>query len=94
MKFALIALFLSCTAVICGFAVQSDLSPVEPPAVALLPQIGSTLERLWLGLPFHHTAPPPLPPANDAQAAAPTTSTNLLTKAETLLLIAEAAVKK
>jgi hypothetical protein len=96
MKFAQIALFLSCTAVICGFAMQaqqSDLSPAEPPAIALLPQIGSTLERLWLGLPFHHATPPAAPPANDAQAAAPTTSIPLLTKAETLLLIAEAAVK-
>jgi soluble lytic murein transglycosylase-like protein len=73
---------------------QSDLSPVEPAAVALLPQIGSTLERLWLGLTFHHAAPPTVSSPNDTKAvavAAP--SIPLLTKAETLLLIAEAAIK-
>src|SRR4051812_385282 len=93
MKFALIALFLSCTAVICGFAMESDLSPVEPPAIALLPKIGSTLERLWLGLTFHHSEPAPVPTtvAKVEVPAAP--SIPLLTKAETLLLIAEAAVK-
>jgi hypothetical protein len=96
MKFALIALFLSCTAVICGFAMQaeqSDLSPTEPPAVALLPQIGSTLERIWLGLTFHHAAPSPVPSSNDTKAAVAAPSIPLLTKAETLLLIAEAAVR-
>ena len=96
MKFAFIALFLSCTAVICGFAMQaeqSELSPAEPPAVALLPQIGSTLERIWLGLPFHHAAPASVPSPNDTKAAAAAPSIPLLTKAETLLLIAEAAVK-
>jgi soluble lytic murein transglycosylase-like protein len=73
---------------------QSDLSPVEPAAVAHLPQIGSTLERLWLGLTFHHAAPPTVSSPNDTKAvavAAP--SIPLLTKAETLLLIAEAAIK-
>jgi soluble lytic murein transglycosylase-like protein len=93
MKFALIALFLSCTAVICGFAMQSDLSPSEPPAVALLPQIGSTLERLWLGLPFHHAAGAPVPSPDDAKANLAAPSIPLLTKTETLLLIAEAAVR-
>ena len=74
-------------------AEQSDLSPAEPPALALLPQIGSRSSASGLG--FHFTMQPrrPVPPANDAQAAAPTTSIPLLTKAETLLLIAEAAVK-
>ena len=72
---------------------QSDLSPVEPPAVALLPQIGSTLERIWLGLPFHQGAPPPVPSSNDTKTAVAAPSTTLLTKAETLLLIAEAAVR-
>jgi len=72
---------------------QSDLSPVEPPAVALLPQIGSTLERIWLGLPFHHSAPAPVPSSNDTKADAAAPSIPLLTKAETLLLIAEAAVR-
>jgi hypothetical protein len=72
---------------------ESDLSPVEPPAVALLPQIGSTLERLWLGLTFHPAAPPPVPSPNDTRAAEPAISIPLLTKAETLLLIAEAALK-
>jgi soluble lytic murein transglycosylase-like protein len=72
---------------------QSDLSPVEPPAVALLPQIGSTLERIWLGLSFHHVDPPPVPSSNDTKTAVAAPSTTLLTKAETLLLIAEAAVR-
>ena len=80
MKFALIALFLSCTAVICGFAMQaqqSDLSPAEPPALALLPQIGSTLERIWLGLPFHHAVPAPVPSSNDTKTAVAAPSTTL-----------------
>jgi hypothetical protein len=93
MKFALIALFLSCTAVICGFAMQSDLSPSEPATVALLPQIGSTLEHLWLELPFHHDPPATEPPPSSPKAVVATPSIPLLTKAETLLLIAEAAVR-
>jgi soluble lytic murein transglycosylase-like protein len=73
---------------------QSDLSPVEPPAVALLPQIGSTLERLWLGLSFHHAAnPDPVPSPDDTKVAVAAPSIPLLTKAQTLLLIAEAAVR-
>jgi hypothetical protein len=93
MKFALIALFLCCTAVIYGFAVESESSPSEPPSVALLPQIGSTLERLWLGLSFHHADPAPASSSNDVKASETVPSTPLLTKAETLLLIAEAAIK-
>ena len=73
---------------------QSDLSPSEPAAVALLPQIGSALERLWLELPFHHAQPAaPVPLPSDPKAVVASPSSPLLTKAETLLLIAEAAVR-
>jgi soluble lytic murein transglycosylase-like protein len=92
MKFAAIVLFLGCSAVACKYAVQSPLCHLEPPTLAVFPEIRGTLERLRFVIPQFRSAPA-------ATTAVPAVKPEalpllpMLSKAETLLLIAAAAEK-
>jgi soluble lytic murein transglycosylase-like protein len=82
MKFAAIALFLGSTAIVSGLAVRSDfLHPFS--------QIHLTLANA--PFMFCHAVPKPVPAPPIAAAVPP--ATPLLSKAETLVLIAGAAAK-
>ena len=90
MKLPALALFLCCSAFVCK-AKQSDVFHLEPPTPALFPQIRFALESLQRGFP--DAAPPPMPSPLTEGGVAAAPAIPLLSKAETLMLIAGAAAK-
>lgn len=93
MKFAKIALLLGCVALTCKYAVQSNLFQ-QTPALAEIPEIRATLERLHFVFPHSPNSPVVnLDSAETDKKPAPLLAASLLPKAETLVLIAAAAAK-
>jgi soluble lytic murein transglycosylase-like protein len=86
MKLIAIALFLGCTAMVCTFAVRSDSFHFEPLTFAQFPSIRLPFSCLW------HAFSPAAPSQLSAERSE-TASIPLLSKAEALLLIADAAAK-
>jgi soluble lytic murein transglycosylase-like protein len=83
MKFAAIALLLGSAAILCGLAVQSGFFHLETRL---------TLVRRWLT--FRHAAPKPVSaPLSAVEDGTVAPAIPLLSKAETLILIAGAAAK-
>ena len=85
MKFATITLLLGCSAFVCPFAVQSEFVHVNPPLPHGISQIRSLLERLRLWIYSPELATPTYGP--------PAPVNPLLSKEESLQLIASAATK-
>jgi soluble lytic murein transglycosylase-like protein len=90
MKKAVCVLFLGCTALVCRSAVQSNFLSLESQALAKYPELRSTLRAWGFSLPAATPEAPALPSATTIST--PSAST-LLSKAETLALIADTAAK-
>jgi soluble lytic murein transglycosylase-like protein len=88
MKKAVLALFLGCTALLCRTAVHSNFLSLESQALAKFPELRSTLTAWGFSLPA--IAPEPKPQIAEIAIKPPAT---LLSKAETLALIADTAAK-
>lgn len=89
MKFVALALLLGCTALVCKFAMQSDLIHFQPTAVNALPGALAALQRFRSSFPY-----PPLPTSGLLAALPrPAAPKIRLSKSQTLSLINLAALK-
>ena len=96
MRFAAVALLMGCSVPACKYAVQSNLFHFNVPVLAEPPGIRSTLEHLRFAFPHASALPLAAPLADGAlegRAKPLFPSIPSLPKAETLLLIADAAAK-
>src|SRR5215813_6659459 len=93
MKFAAIAMFLGCSALTLEFAVQSDNSPLNSQTSAECSSIRTILERLHFSLRPTGDTSADVPQAKGSAARSKPEASPLLEKAETLMLIAEAAAR-
>ena len=89
MKFVGLALLLGCTALVCKFAMQSDLIHLQPSAVNALPGFLAAMKRFGASFPY-----PPLPTSSLLAAIPrPAAPKIRLSKSQTLSLIHLAALK-
>jgi soluble lytic murein transglycosylase-like protein len=89
MKLTIIALLVGCTAVVCAFAVQSELFHTQ--ALGQLPL--TPVKKAANVFELFPQAPAPAPPSPDGEIGTVAPSRTLLSKAETLILISGAAAK-
>ena len=93
MKFAAITTFLGCSALVVGFAVQSDNLLIQPQTTADCRSIRTILERLHFSLRPAVDTSAAVTPARGGAARSKPEASPLLEKAETLVLIAQAAAR-